>query len=279
MTKYASEQLAQQSREVYAGAGSSAVFRHMTTRTIDQQAAFFLPHLRSGMDLLDCGCGPGTITVGLAKVVMPGRAVGIDIDASQIAWAQTYAAEQKLSNLHFETASIYELPFPDGSFDAVFSNALLGHLRDQMAALREIHRVLRAGGVVGIRNGDPNNHLLTPTDPLLLRFFQIMGALGKQNDARPSVSTQRRAFLRQAGFVDVQASASYDCYGTAQTTRFFAGVVAGYLREEQAVTHLLAAGLVEQIELEQISKAWEDWGEHPDAFFADSCSEVVGWKR
>ena len=41
-------------------------------RSVDDQAAFLIPHLRAGMILLDCGCGPGTITAGLAKIVEPG---------------------------------------------------------------------------------------------------------------------------------------------------------------------------------------------------------------
>ena len=48
-------------------------------RTAARSAAFLLPHLRPGMRLLDFGCGPGSITVGLAGVVAPGEVVGVDI--------------------------------------------------------------------------------------------------------------------------------------------------------------------------------------------------------
>ena len=54
---------------------SRAVFGRRT----GQVAAFLAPHLRAGMRLLDCGCGPGSITVNLARAVAPGEAIGIDL--------------------------------------------------------------------------------------------------------------------------------------------------------------------------------------------------------
>ena len=52
--------------------GYGAASEHMAGRTAEAHAAFFLPHLRSGMRLLDAGCGPGTVTLGLAGAVAPG---------------------------------------------------------------------------------------------------------------------------------------------------------------------------------------------------------------
>ena len=59
------------------------VIRGLTRRSIAKEAAFFLPHLRSGMSLLDCGCGPGTITMDLAEVIAPYNVIGIDIETKQ----------------------------------------------------------------------------------------------------------------------------------------------------------------------------------------------------
>ena len=52
-------------------------------RTAAKEAGFLLPHLSPGMRLLDCGCGPGSITVGLAEAVAPGQVVGVDIEPSE----------------------------------------------------------------------------------------------------------------------------------------------------------------------------------------------------
>jgi ubiquinone/menaquinone biosynthesis C-methylase UbiE len=93
------------------------------------------------MRLLDCGCGPGTITLGLAEVVAPGQAVGIDIETSQIALAQSHAAQQGTPNIRFQTGNVYALPFAAGSFDGVFTHGLLSYLTDRVQALREMGRV------------------------------------------------------------------------------------------------------------------------------------------
>ena len=54
---------------------------------------------RSGMTLLDCGCGPGTLTLGLAAAVAPGQVVGIDLEPGMIARAIATAAERQVANV------------------------------------------------------------------------------------------------------------------------------------------------------------------------------------
>lgn len=128
--------------ERYLGDYSPAVIQGLNRRTATQEAAFFLPYLEPGMHLLDCGCGPGAITTGLAQVVAPGNAVGLDIAAGQLKHGATCAQDRDLSNLHFHAGNIYRLPFPDETFDAVFVHAVLYHLQDPLSALREVYRVL-----------------------------------------------------------------------------------------------------------------------------------------
>ena len=68
----------------YGPGYTPATVQHYASRTAVQQAAFFLPYLRPGMSLLDCGCGPGTITIGLSHAVAPGQVVGIDIEPNLV---------------------------------------------------------------------------------------------------------------------------------------------------------------------------------------------------
>lgn len=115
---------------VTAATYSPDAHQMMAARTATRDAGFFLPYLHPDMSLLDCGCGQGTITLGLAEIVAPGEVVGIDIDPDQIERARALAAERGAKNVRFEVADIYALPFPDGSFDAVFGNQLLLWLSD-----------------------------------------------------------------------------------------------------------------------------------------------------
>lgn len=115
----------------------------MAERTAQNHAAFFLSYLKPGMNVLDCGCGPGTITVGFAELVAPGEVVGTEIEEAHVAIARGNAAKHSVANVRFETANIYELPFADASFDAVFISAVLGNLREPIRGLRESFRVLK----------------------------------------------------------------------------------------------------------------------------------------
>lgn len=115
--------------------GYGAAAERMMERPVSVNIAFFLPYLRPGMSLLDCGCGPGTNTVSLAESVAPGQVIGIDIAESQIDLARAHAAEKEISNVRFEVGTAYDLPFPDASFDAVFMHTLLSHLKDPPLAL------------------------------------------------------------------------------------------------------------------------------------------------
>src|SRR5580704_16210495 len=82
-------------------------------------AAFLAPHLRGGMRLIDCGCGPGSITVDLAQAVEPGETIGIDVREEAVVQGRMLARQRGVSKIEFLVASIYQLPFADGSVDAV----------------------------------------------------------------------------------------------------------------------------------------------------------------
>ncbi len=86
-----------------------------------------------------------------------------------------------------------------------------------------------------------------------------------------------RAMLRQAGFVRTEASASYDCYGTAEEVRGLAESAATGLSKKQAKEQTGKSAGPDQAEAEAVAAAWRAWGESPDAFFAMSFCEGVGW--
>jgi SAM-dependent methyltransferase len=144
----------------YAGAS-----RVMAERRPEEWVPFLLPHLRPGMRLLDVGCGSGGITLGLAERVAPGDAVGVEIAPSEVELARRAAAARGVGNARFVVGSAYGLPFPDGSFDAALACNALEHLADPERALRELRRVLRPGGVVGVRDPDWTTAVFSPPDP------------------------------------------------------------------------------------------------------------------
>ena len=134
--------------EFYSIADQQAQVMYVGVRRAAQWVPFLAPHLRSGMRLLDCGCGVGSITLDLAELVAPGKTVGLDLDESQLALAREAAASRGLGNARFEVGSMYELPFADASFDVALAHTVLFHLSDPPRAMRELRRVLAPDGIV-----------------------------------------------------------------------------------------------------------------------------------
>src|SRR6185503_3685549 len=95
----------------------------------------------------------GSITLDFARLLSPTIVTGIDLDAGQVATAEAAARRAGLENARFLRASILELPFDDGSFDVVFCHTVFMHLSNPEAAMRELFRVCRPGGLIGVREG------------------------------------------------------------------------------------------------------------------------------
>ena len=231
------------------------------------------------MRLLDCGCGPGAITVNLAEVVAPGEVVGIDLEDKQFEIGKAYAREHGVSNVWFETGNIYDLPFESNTFEAVFAHDVLYHLKSPRKALTELHRILKPGGVIGIRDLDNGGTIFTPSSQITDKARELMDRVLEYNGGHPLFGRSQRAILREVGFVNIQASASNDSYGTAETTRTVGKYLADLLLHPDTISVVTEQRWASQSELEKMSAAYKAWGEHPDAFCARTRCEAVGWKK
>jgi ubiquinone/menaquinone biosynthesis C-methylase UbiE len=247
-------------------------------RSAETHAAFFLTYLRPGMSLLDCGCGPGTITIDLAGFVSPGEAVGIDIEMSQIELARSNAAGLSSSNISFEVGSVYSLPYSDGRFDAVFSHALLEHLSDPLTILEEMYRVLKTGGIVGVRSPDWAGALISPEDDILDYAIRIYCKYRQHNGGMPFIGRRLRGLLRTAGFIRTVGSASYETWGTPEAVEAIVSVLLEEFAGSALTKQAVEMGWADDSQMAEITPAVKRWGEHPDAFFAHPWCEAVGWK-
>jgi ubiquinone/menaquinone biosynthesis C-methylase UbiE len=251
----------------------------LEARTADESAAFFLPYLTPGMSLLDCGCGPGAITVGIAKAAALGRVVGIDMHEPRLEQARALAAERSADNVSFQVASVYELPFEDNTFDAAFENSMLEHVNDPVIAAREIHRVLKPGGVFGARDVDNEGRLWGSLPPELNGLPDFLFALRSRQGSNLRIGKQLRGILRHAGFKNVVASASVESHGTTEAMMRLAERMVRVLEAPETRQTAFDHQLVDETTLKQWSVALRDWGAHPDSFHAFIRCEAVGWKK
>src|SRR5262249_30851069 len=150
--------------------------------------------------VLDCGSGPGTITLGLAEAVAPGAVVGVDLRADQAAAARAHAAAGGGAHARFLARDLRDLPIPDAPVDAAYARGVFIYLREPLRALREIRRVLKPGGVFGVRDRDEGSRILAPTSPLLAAMHALEMRLLRHQGGNPEYARHQRRLLREAGF-------------------------------------------------------------------------------
>jgi 2-polyprenyl-3-methyl-5-hydroxy-6-metoxy-1,4-benzoquinol methylase len=259
-------------RETYTVGYTDVAVRYMKRRHAGRDAAFFMPALKPGMRLLDCGCGPGSITVGLAVAVAPGEVIGMDLEAGQIELARAQARESGLQHVRFEVASVYELPFTDRSFDAVFSHALFEHLAEPEAALQEIRRVLRPGGLVGLSSPDWSGNLMVPADPEVGRAVEIFKSIQLRNGGNPYVGRELGRLLKEAGFSAIRLSAVYDCY---EDVPLVAELLAQQI-ELGVGKQIVASPGLDRSEVGALCHALRTWAKQDGVLFAQTFVDAIG---
>ena len=229
-------------------------------RTAESVAAFFVSHLRPGDRLVDLGCGPASVTVGLAAAVgSTGMVVGVDLDPGP-------------GRIRLVRSDIHTLPFPDGSFDAIFMCAVLQHVADPLRPLLEARRIARPGAVIGVADADWGSAVIAPEDPWLQRGQEILIQL--RAGSSPYVGRELRGLLHTAGFVEVQVTArgrgggGSGCVDEAEFQ-------ASFFEARPVIDLVTDRGLASPDEMTAISMAWRRWGNDPAATAARHWFEAV----
>ena len=259
----------------YTHGHHESVLRSHRWRTAENSAAYLLPRLRPGLDILDVGCGPGTITVDLARRTGMGRVIGVDNAAEAIGIARTTAHESRLTNVRFATGDAYHLDFADGSFDVVHAHQMLQHLSDPVGALGEMGRVCRPGGLVAARDGDCGAFAWYPADHWLDIWLDVYRQVARHNGGEPDAGRRLVAWARAAGFDDVSGTASVWCFSTPDDRHWWGDLWADRMTESALGLRAVELGLVRPDELRQMAAAWRRWAAHPDGWFAVPHGEIL----
>jgi ubiquinone/menaquinone biosynthesis C-methylase UbiE len=260
--------------EDYGQRGNQAFEQEMAQRSAIRDAEFLLPHLKPGMRLLDVGCGPGSITMGLAALISPGEVVGIDIQPGQVEKARSEAREANVENARFEVADCYSLPFPDASFDVCYANSVLQHLRDPIAALKEMRRVLAPNGFAALCDAESNN-IKYPEEGGFQAASELNARTRRRNGGDPHVGRSHRALLLAAGFARSVASATCIPAGSLEETRRQASYLVTTLRGSSRIA--LTEGWITEQALEDLLAEVTAWGERPDAYLVRIRCNAIGW--
>ena len=247
-------------------------------RSAKTHAAHLLPHLKPGLRVLDFGCGPGAISVGLATVVAPGDLHGIDMEESQINMARSAAKAGGHDNATFHVGDVTDLPFDDDSFDVAHCHAVLMHVPNTEATLAEVKRVLKPGGIISSREFILGSSFLEPGAEETAPAWAAFGNLLAANGGHPQMGRELKRTFLEAGFTDVRATASFDFFGAAPDVAFFHAFIMDWFYSPQVIAAATKFGLATKDQFDEWRAGLDEWKDHPGAVGALGFGEAIATK-
>lgn len=224
-----------------------------------ERAAIERAGLEDGMEVLDCGCGPGRL-IQLLKTENPSlRVTGLEIDPTLVT-----AAKEQLTSAGFDDCEIVqgsaESPnLPAESFDLIIMRLVLEHLVDPIVALQELKKLLRPGGRIVIISNDFEFHLRTwPGVPELDDLYDAYIASRRSDSGDPTIGRRVPGLLRDSGY----RVAGFEIE-TAHN--LLDGDPAFLLAEGAGIpAKLVESGYLDESVFRQLVESWRTMLEHPD---------------
>ena len=255
-----------------------AMLRLLGKRNAETKAHHLLPHLKPGFRVLDLGCGPGTISVGLANAVDPGQLHGVDIEESQVRLATQTARALGCQNATFHRADVLDLPFKDGYFDAAFCNSVLMHVPDTRRALSEVNRVLKPNGVFACREMVASSTFISPRFENGRTIWGTFADMIRVKGGHPDMGRDLKAAFVEAGFTNIRATVVFDSHGTDGEVEELYDMLGGWFFSEETMSEATSSGMATPDDFDDWQLALERWRSHPGAFGATASGEAIGWK-
>lgn len=257
---------------------SEEILQSMRRYTAEANAAYLLPQLRPGLRILDFGCGPGTISIGLAKAVVPGELHGVDMEESQIELARAVAEAGGQNNATFHVGDVADLPFEDGFFDVAHCHNVLMHVPDTSAVLAEVKRVLKPGGIIGCREMISASSFTHPDFGVIRKAWDMFEDLLAADDGHPQMGKEMKNHIVNAGFANLRMTASFDIYSTPADVAFIHGLAGMWFLSPEITEAAIKYGAATEELCDAIRVAYHKWKDHPGALCGVAFGEAVASK-
>ena len=254
-----------------------SVLRSHRWRTAENSAAYLIPNLEPGAAAPRRGMRPGHDHRRLGTVRRrPDRWSG---STRRRLCSPTLGPKHdapRATNVSFDVGDVYRLAFDDGDFDVVHAHQVLQHLADPVAALSEMRRVCRPGGIVAARDGDYGGMFWFPEDPGLEEWRDLYRRVARAVGGEPDGGRRVLHWARRAGFTDVEASTGSWCFATPDERAWWGGLWADRLtRSRFARPGRRAAVVLRPSDLERLADAWRRWTSNDDGWFVVPHGEVL----
>ncbi len=248
------------------GHHATAVAQH-AKRTATDCAAFARNVIGADAKILDVGCGPASITVGLARWAHRGHVTGIEPGGEILNTAAATVASSGVGNVTIEAASVYALPYPADSFDMAYAHQVTQHLSDPVRAISAMAQVVRPGGWVAVRDSDYSTMRSYPSSDEIARWRELYRTVSRRNGAELDAGRHLFAWFRAAGLTQVQMSGVVQQFWTDETRRNWGYSWAERCLQTAFADQAINYGLTTREELEWIAAGWRKWADNPDGYF------------
>lgn len=251
----------------YLHGHAEAVLAGHRRRTAEDCCAYLLPSLRGDEELLDVGCGPGTITVGLARHLPRGRVTAVDPAPEAVAETRRHVAESGLTSVEVLQADVHTVTL-DRRVDVAHAHQVLQHVTDPAATLRAMAALVRPGGTIAVRDADYDAMSWWPRLPVLDEWRALYRATAHALGAEPDAARMLPGWARAAGLTEVRPSLGTWLFATPADRESWSDMWVRRTTESSFATHALRLGLADASDLARIAEGWRVWGAHPDGWLA-----------
>lgn len=201
----------------YTNGYDAAVSKTHSWRTVENCCKYFKDLIKPTDSILDVGCGPGSITLDLAKYVPNGKVTGIEPVKELIEECLRSMSGQE--NVKFEVADAYKLPYPDNAFDIVHCHQVLIHLDDPALVLKEMRRVCKPDGIVCCKEFDAAMTVVYPEQYVsTLGGYIVKNLKASKKNSASEMGRSLKALAMNCGFAEKDVVFSMDnwCYSTPE---------------------------------------------------------------
>jgi len=194
-------------RDSYVHGYSSRERKRLHDQSLTLQELFYCDtEYSAGSKVLEAGCGVGAQTRILAKISPKARFTSIDVSEASLRKAKALIHKEKIKNVEFMAADVFDLPFENESFDHVFVCFLLEHLENPVKALQRLKTVLKKGGTMTVIEGDHGSAFFHPKSEYASKNIQRLIDLQERMRGDPLIGRRLFPLLKSAGYENVNVS-------------------------------------------------------------------------
>jgi len=261
--------------ERYTHGHHESVLRSHRWRSVENSSRYFAEHVSQGDLVLDLGCGPGNLTADLA-VVTGARVIGLDNAVAAIAVATNDFGDAP--RISFCVGDGYHLPFIDNTFSGAHAHQVLQHATNPVSLLRELHRVTKPGGVLGVRDATYSDFRWSPGATELDEWLELYLNLARHNGGEPDAGKALATWVATAGFHDLTITETTWTYADASTCQWWGDLWADRILASNFGAQLKELGWASTEDLERLALGFRSWSTHLGAWFTVPSTEILAVK-